>query len=80
MMYVKPVVRKGLLGRMLVELLDTRVMVKQAMKRLQNDRVTAGLQNVETYNDDHCSLGDEENLGCKAIGIEIHSERHVRLY
>ncbi|TFY79148.1 hypothetical protein EWM64_g4861 [Hericium alpestre] len=32
MMYVKPDVRKGLLGRMLTELLDTRVMVKQAMK------------------------------------------------
>ncbi|KAF8909030.1 hypothetical protein CPB84DRAFT_1813269 [Gymnopilus junonius] len=31
-MYVKPIVRKGLLGRMLTELLDTRVMVKQAMK------------------------------------------------
>ena len=32
MMYVKPQVRQGLLGRMLVALLDTRVMVKQAMK------------------------------------------------
>nr|VWO96738.1 DNA polymerase (EC [Ganoderma boninense] len=32
LMYVKPTVRKGLLGRMLTELLDTRVMVKQAMK------------------------------------------------
>ncbi|KIM48192.1 hypothetical protein M413DRAFT_439909 [Hebeloma cylindrosporum] len=37
-MYVKPNVRKGLLGRMLVELLDTRVMVKQAMKRVGGDR------------------------------------------
>jgi len=32
MMYVKPQVRQGLLGRMLDALLDTRVMVKQAMK------------------------------------------------
>ena len=38
-MYVKPTVRKGLLGRMLVELLDTRVMVKQAMKRVGGDKV-----------------------------------------
>jgi len=38
-MYVKSNVRKGLLGRMLVELLDTRVMVKQAMKRVGGDRV-----------------------------------------
>lgn len=38
-MYVKPCVRKGLLSRMLVELLDTRVMVKQAMKRVGGDKV-----------------------------------------
>ncbi|KAH7102034.1 hypothetical protein BKA62DRAFT_701193 [Auriculariales sp. MPI-PUGE-AT-0066] len=30
--YVKPEVRRGLLGRMLKELLDTRIMVKQGMK------------------------------------------------
>ncbi|KAH6917376.1 hypothetical protein BKA70DRAFT_332306 [Coprinopsis sp. MPI-PUGE-AT-0042] len=38
MMYVKSKVRKGLLGRMLTELLDTRVMVKQAMKGVKNDK------------------------------------------
>lgn len=38
-MYVKPQVRKGLLGRMLTELLETRVMVKQAMKGVGNDKV-----------------------------------------
>ncbi|KAJ7071022.1 hypothetical protein C8F01DRAFT_1206632 [Mycena amicta] len=38
MMFVKPEVRKGLLGRMLTELLDTRVMVKQAMKGAANDK------------------------------------------
>ncbi|KAJ7900356.1 hypothetical protein B0H14DRAFT_3104499 [Mycena olivaceomarginata] len=37
-MFVKPEVRKGLLGRMLVELLETRVMVKQAMKGVKNDK------------------------------------------
>ncbi|KAL4069612.1 hypothetical protein V8B97DRAFT_2024397 [Scleroderma yunnanense] len=37
--YVKPVVRQGLLGRMLTELLDTRVMVKQAMKSAADDKV-----------------------------------------
>ncbi|KAH7930979.1 hypothetical protein BV22DRAFT_1053576 [Leucogyrophana mollusca] len=37
--YVKPEVRKGLLGRMLTELLDTRVMVKQAMKSAKGDKV-----------------------------------------
>lgn len=37
--YVKPEVRRGLLGRMLVELLETRVMVKQAMKNVKSDKV-----------------------------------------
>lgn len=37
--YTKPEVRKGLLGRMLIELLDTRIMVKQAMKGIKNDKV-----------------------------------------
>ncbi|KAI9460572.1 hypothetical protein BJY52DRAFT_1203789 [Lactarius psammicola] len=40
-MYAKPEVRKGLLGRMLTELLDTRVMVKQAMKRVRDNKVLA---------------------------------------
>ncbi|KAJ2674984.1 DNA polymerase zeta [Coemansia sp. RSA 1085] len=31
-MFVKPAVRKGLLGRMLQEILDSRVMIKEAMK------------------------------------------------
>ncbi|THH17005.1 hypothetical protein EW146_g3727 [Bondarzewia mesenterica] len=38
MMYVKPQVRKGLLGRMLTELLETRVMVKQAMKGVKGNK------------------------------------------
>ncbi|KAI0778186.1 hypothetical protein BD413DRAFT_507367 [Trametes elegans] len=38
MIYVKESVRKGLLARMLIELLDTRVMVKQAMKGAKNDK------------------------------------------
>jgi len=39
MIFVKPEVRRGLLGRMLTELLDTRVMVKQAMKSARGDKV-----------------------------------------
>jgi DNA polymerase elongation subunit (family B) len=38
-MYLQPALRKGLLGRMLTELLDTRVMVKQAMKSVSGDKV-----------------------------------------
>lgn len=39
MIYVKPNVRRGLLGRMLTELLDTRIMVKQAMKKVKDNKV-----------------------------------------
>ncbi|KAJ7615302.1 hypothetical protein DFH06DRAFT_1062847 [Mycena polygramma] len=38
MMFVKREVRPGLLARMLVELLETRVMVKQAMKGVKDDK------------------------------------------
>ncbi|EJD47779.1 hypothetical protein AURDEDRAFT_144423 [Auricularia subglabra TFB-10046 SS5] len=37
-MYAKKEVRPGLLGRMLQELLDTRIMVKQAMKSSKGDK------------------------------------------
>ncbi|KAF8629703.1 hypothetical protein AX15_003320 [Amanita polypyramis BW_CC] len=37
-MYVKPKVRTGLLGKMLTELLETRVMVKQAMKSAKDNK------------------------------------------
>lgn len=39
MMYVKSQVRRGLLSRMLSELLETRVMVKQAMKGVKGNKV-----------------------------------------
>ncbi|TFL06544.1 hypothetical protein BDV98DRAFT_610115 [Pterulicium gracile] len=39
MLYVKTGVRRGLLGRMLTELLDTRVMVKQSMKTHKHDKM-----------------------------------------
>ncbi|KAG8906210.1 DNA polymerase zeta [Tulasnella sp. 403] len=42
-MYVKPSVRKSLLAKMLTELLDTRVMVKQAMKTSKDDKAGAAL-------------------------------------
>ena len=51
-MYVKSKVRKGLLGRMLAELLDTRVMVKQAMKSVSGDKVSSlGIYIVNKGND-----------------------------
>ena len=41
MMFVKPTLRKSLLAKMLGELLDTRVMVKTAMKGYKYDKVGA---------------------------------------
>ena len=39
MVFVKPAVRKSLLAKMLAEILDTRVMIKHAMKGCRNDKV-----------------------------------------
>jgi DNA polymerase zeta len=39
MVYVKPTVRKSLLAKMLTELLDTRVMVKEGMKLAKGNKV-----------------------------------------
>ena len=39
MIFVKPAVRKSLLAKMLGEILDTRVMVKQAMKGARGHKV-----------------------------------------
>ncbi|TFY71796.1 hypothetical protein EVG20_g1209 [Dentipellis fragilis] len=44
--YVKEEVRKGLLGRMLTELLETRVMVKQAMKGAKGNEVLLRILNA----------------------------------
>ncbi|KAF8640582.1 hypothetical protein AX17_000244 [Amanita inopinata Kibby_2008] len=46
MVYVKPEVRKGLLGRMLSELLETRIMVKQSMKSVKNDKTLHRILNA----------------------------------
>lgn len=38
--YVKQEVRQSLLARMLTELLNTRIMIKQAMKNVKDDKVS----------------------------------------
>jgi DNA polymerase zeta len=71
-MYVKPEVRRGLLGRMLTELLDTRVMVKQAMKRAHDNKVS--IPQVNSSSRTSCSFPqtltkilDARQLGLKYI-------------
>lgn len=46
MVYVKPAVRKSLLAKMLGEILDTRVMVKQAMKYARGDKSLTQMLNA----------------------------------
>jgi DNA polymerase zeta len=69
-MYVKPEVRKGLLSRMLTELLDTRVMVKQAMKHSKNDKVmrmSSILTSITTVTQALSRVLDARQLGLKYI-------------
>lgn len=40
MIFVKPAIRKSLLAKMLGEILDTRVMIKHAMKGARGDKVS----------------------------------------
>jgi DNA polymerase zeta len=40
MVFVKPAVRKSLLAKMLAEILDTRVMIKHAMKGCRGDKAS----------------------------------------
>ncbi|KAK7058956.1 DNA polymerase zeta [Paramarasmius palmivorus] len=46
LIFVKRHVRQGLLPRMLTELLDTRVMVKTAMKSVKNDKIITRILNA----------------------------------
>nr|XP_031862677.1 uncharacterized protein CI109_001688 [Kwoniella shandongensis]KAA5529749.1 hypothetical protein CI109_001688 [Kwoniella shandongensis] len=46
MVFVKPAVRKSLLAKMLGEILDTRVMVKHAMKGARSDKSLTALLNA----------------------------------
>ncbi|QRV90977.1 DNA polymerase family B [Ceratobasidium sp. AG-Ba] len=46
MAYAKRNVREGLLGRMLTELLETRIMIKQAMKSARGDRGLSKILNA----------------------------------
>jgi hypothetical protein len=78
-MYAKHHVRQGLLGRMLKELLQTRVMVKQSMKGAKDDKVSHGsLSSRQALSSP--ILGFEEGIGCSAIGTEVHQQCHIWVY
>ncbi|TIB42126.1 hypothetical protein E3P86_00505 [Wallemia ichthyophaga] len=46
LMYVKPHVRKSLLSKMLAELLDTRIMIKESMQENRDDKYLKKLQHA----------------------------------
>ena len=74
-MYVKPEVRRGLLGRMLTELLDTRVMVKQAMKRTHDNKVSMAqflLQGPQLFPSD-----PDQDTQRTPAGIKAYRQRHI---
>lgn len=56
MIYTKPYVRRGLLGRMLKELLDTRVMVKHALKGVKSDKVRCYFSSYLVVSTEHSRL------------------------
>ena len=77
-MYVKPEVRRGLLGRMLTELLDTRVMVKQAMKRVHDNKVSM----TEYHYPEPKSLPSDSDQDTQRTPtrVEVHRQRNIRLH
>jgi DNA polymerase elongation subunit (family B) len=78
-MYVKSEVRKGLLGRMLSELLRTRMMVKQAMKETRDK--------VRIFNKCEFAalslpylLATSQDVRCSTAWPKIYCKRNLRVY
>lgn len=78
-MYAKPHVREGLLGRMLVELLDTRVMVKQAMKAVKSDKAHLNsFQSSAVFT--KLPIGPNSRSQRAPTGIEVYRKCHLWVY
>ena len=78
-MYVKPDVRRGLLGRMLTELLDTRVMVKQAMKRAHGNKVSK-VEYPFFQVSEFLPSDPHQDTRRPPAGIEVHCQCDVRVH
>ena len=79
MIYAKPHVRRGLLGRMLKELLDTRVMVKHAMKGVKSDKVRC--RSPKTWLLCQTStIGFEACHGCPSTKFKVYLQCYVWLH
>ena len=64
---------------MLKELLDTRVMVKHAMKGVKSDKVRFHLPKSRSLSRTS-AIGFKACVGCPSTEFEVHLQRHVRLY
>lgn len=49
MIFVKPAIRKSLLAKMLGGILDTRVMIKHAMKGARDNKVSGFRNEIQLY-------------------------------
>lgn len=65
---------------MLTELLDTRVMVKHAMKSAKDDKVVLFRSHFVHILKYVSSQGPEESLGRTTIGSEVHCECNLRVH
>ena len=64
---------------MLKELLDTRVMVKHAMKGVKSDKVRFYLpESCLLFR--ACAIGFKACARCTSAEFEVHLQRHVRLH
>ena len=77
-MYVKPEVRRGLLGRMLTELLDTRVMVKQAMKRVHGDKVS--IAEYISSEPKFLPSDPDQDTQRTSTRVKVHRKRNIRVH
>jgi len=64
---------------MLKELLDTRVMVKHAMKGVNSDKVRFYLPKPRLLSRTS-AIGFKACAGCPSTEFEVHLQRHVRLH
>lgn len=82
--YAKPAIRKSLLAKMLEELLETRVMIKQAMKTAKSDKVrvsicvTLSLSSANQHKS--TPVGYSQSSGCSTAQFKVHCECHVWLH
>uniref|UniRef100_A0A8C5JPK4 DNA polymerase zeta catalytic subunit n=1 Tax=Junco hyemalis TaxID=40217 RepID=A0A8C5JPK4_JUNHY len=84
--FVKPSVRKGVLPRMLEEILNTRIMVKQSMKAYKHDKAVTrmlearqlGLKYIANFTFGYTAANFSGRMPCTEIGDSIvHKARET---